>query len=557
MANSRFGLVVLALIILLGCRVSLAQDIPVAMVPPADDSLEEATPEFAISLNLDQEPLQTALFQLLFEAGNSKVIGDPNVRVSATIRANKVDEAIEQFSRQTGFLIVNAAGRYLVYSEGAAEVLNGEPVTYLYRFRQVRAADILQILKGQPPGGFPEAKMPTINPGTISPNSGSGGNGFSGGDGNPGGIPDGTPGGGQSGISSPLGNLEYQAIPHLNSILMKGDLSEVTSAIQFLSILDRPAPMVLIDLLIVQYNHGDSFNWRFDLTNATIGDPQAPMRDQVGDQIPQIDGFQIANAALNPTVGLLNLGTIASGSSSLASSFTSNLQLLISNQKARVVTNPHLAVYSGTPAFIDLTEQVNFTTTVQSQLTNETGIPASLASTTLMYVTPSVISEGRIHVAVNAKLESFSATPLAATNSASSLPDQLKNAIGTGVILAENETLIIGGLVRETAVEQRTGVPWLQDAPVVGPVFRTKTTQRQFVETVIYITPHVTRTQGYEDDYRKQTMSEMVRMQEQVQEVKDHYREDKLVSEQYDRLNRQVEKPRRKSILQRIFRLKE
>jgi type II secretory pathway component GspD/PulD (secretin) len=53
------------------------------------------------------------------------------------------------------------------------------------------------------------------------------------------------------------------------------------------------------------------------------------------------------------------------------------------------------------------------------------------------------------------------------------------------------ETLMIGGLIREQEIKTERKVPILGDIPVLKFLFRHKSMQKQKVDLMIFITPHL------------------------------------------------------------------
>ena len=57
--------------------------------------------------------------------------------------------------------------------------------------------------------------------------------------------------------------------------------------------------------------------------------------------------------------------------------------------------------------------------------------------------------------------------------------------------MKSGETLVIGGLVAKQGSVTDSGVPWLRRIPVLGYLFKSRTRNATYIETVIYITPYI------------------------------------------------------------------
>jgi type II secretory pathway component GspD/PulD (secretin) len=55
----------------------------------------------------------------------------------------------------------------------------------------------------------------------------------------------------------------------------------------------------------------------------------------------------------------------------------------------------------------------------------------------------------------------------------------------------DSETIVLGGLMRDTTSETISRLPWLSDIPILGNFFKNKQTSHERDEIVFLITPHV------------------------------------------------------------------
>ncbi|MBW2526421.1 MAG: type II secretion system secretin GspD, partial [Deltaproteobacteria bacterium] len=86
-----------------------------------------------------------------------------------------------------------------------------------------------------------------------------------------------------------------------------------------------------------------------------------------------------------------------------------------------------------------------------------------------------------------------------------------KRTANTTVVVRDQQTVVIGGLVRESQIEGKTKVPILGDIPVLGILFRQSLTQTQKTNLLLILTPHIVRDQN---DLRKIFERKMQQRQE-------------------------------------------
>lgn len=75
-----------------------------------------------------------------------------------------------------------------------------------------------------------------------------------------------------------------------------------------------------------------------------------------------------------------------------------------------------------------------------------------------------------------------------------------KRTASTTVVVADQQTVVIGGLMSDEYTTSRTKVPVLGDLPLLGALFRTSDVQKRKKNLLLVLTPHVIRDQ---EDLRK------------------------------------------------------
>ena len=73
------------------------------------------------------------------------------------------------------------------------------------------------------------------------------------------------------------------------------------------------------------------------------------------------------------------------------------------------------------------------------------------------------------------------------------------------IIVKDNHTIAVGGLIRETESDDESKVPWLGDLPILGNLFTSKADTAQRSELILLITPRVLR-QPEDGEFNKQNL---------------------------------------------------
>ena len=65
--------------------------------------------------------------------------------------------------------------------------------------------------------------------------------------------------------------------------------------------------------------------------------------------------------------------------------------------------------------------------------------------------------------------------------------------IESKVVINDGDTLVIGGIYKTTDNVGVGGVPWLQDIPLLGWLFKSKDTNKTQKQIFIFVTPYIVR----------------------------------------------------------------
>lgn len=106
--------------------------------------------------------------------------------------------------------------------------------------------------------------------------------------------------------------------------------------------------------------------------------------------------------------------------------------------------------------------------------------------------TPTVLSDGKISMRVMPEVSELDLTT-AVTIQAISVPGLTTRKVSTVVELGDGQTFAIAGLLKDTVREDVQKFPLLGELPVLGPLFRSSSFQRNETELVIMVTPRLVK----------------------------------------------------------------
>jgi type II secretory pathway component GspD/PulD (secretin) len=77
------------------------------------------------------------------------------------------------------------------------------------------------------------------------------------------------------------------------------------------------------------------------------------------------------------------------------------------------------------------------------------------------------------------------------TLKANNIPDETSAELVSNIIVKDGQTIVIGGLFRNTVTTGKTQIPLLGDIPIVGVLFRGTADESKREEVVVLLTPHI------------------------------------------------------------------
>lgn len=79
-------------------------------------------------------------------------------------------------------------------------------------------------------------------------------------------------------------------------------------------------------------------------------------------------------------------------------------------------------------------------------------------------------------------------------------PNISKKKVTTTSVVGDQQTVVIGGLVSDSETQTTKKVPFFGDIPIIGTLFRSKTTLNQKQNLLVFLTPYIIRS---EEDFRR------------------------------------------------------
>jgi general secretion pathway protein D len=283
--------------------------------------------------------------------------------------------------------------------------------------------------------------------------------------------------------------------------------------------LDIMPRQVLNEVLIAEVRLTDELKYGIEfLLGATPTPPQTATGAQTGTTTQNVSGVLVATpTTTTTTTGTGTVGTVsvpatipgvtvqsgASAAFSTAGGLTfvaldtvnklkGLINLLAAEGKVNILASPHIMAANNQEARIMIGEEVPILTSQSVPLISQA---TSFQTSTVQYrstgiilmVKPQINARGLVTLEIAQEVSDAKST----TTGVGGTPTFTVRHAKTSLITADNQTVVLGGLIREDTTHTSAGIPGLRKMPILGPLFGSEGVSKQKTELLVLITPHI------------------------------------------------------------------
>lgn len=265
-----------------------------------------------------------------------------------------------------------------------------------------------------------------------------------------------------------------------NSLLIlatPGDYEVITNALRQLDVVRR---QVLVEVLLAEVTLTDELRFGIDWfirtrnnTSGTLNFGGLPTTGGLPSRtgtVPPFTGLQLINLTGNEVRAVLNtFGT---------------------EGKTRILASPQIMVLDNEKAEIKVGDRISVQTQSQTGVSTGTGVLNSfqyLETGILLAVTPRINSGGMVTLEINQEVSQ----PGSPGTAANPNPDVSTRNAKTSVVVANGESIVLGGLIRENTLRDSSGLPLISKIPVLGALFGQQGLKNDRTELILMVTPRI------------------------------------------------------------------
>lgn len=109
----------------------------------------------------------------------------------------------------------------------------------------------------------------------------------------------------------------------------------------------------------------------------------------------------------------------------------------------------------------------------------------------ILNVTPHINAGGLVRLELEQTIRRTDPTPKTVGSGDSKAPSFTERNVKTTLLAQDGSTVVIGGIIQENGTVGKSGIPFLQDIPLLSPLFSVQNKNRDRTELLIAVTPHV------------------------------------------------------------------
>lgn len=156
-----------------------------------------------------------------------------------------------------------------------------------------------------------------------------------------------------------------------------------------------------------------------------------------------------------------------------------------------IISTPSLTVLDNREAILQVGDQIPVQTLTSVSAIGNTFNSVSYTNTgVILKITPHISESGRVMLEIEQEVSNVD--PLSDPNSTT--PRIQQRRVKTQVVVNDNESLMLGGLVKNETGKNSSQIPIAGDVPLVGNLFKNHGDSIGKQELIIMLTPHVVRS---------------------------------------------------------------
>jgi general secretion pathway protein D len=172
------------------------------------------------------------------------------------------------------------------------------------------------------------------------------------------------------------------------------------------------------------------------------------------------------------------------------------LNALATVTKVNVVSSPQIFVLNNRTAVLQVGDEVPVTTQTTVSVESSTSPVVNSVeyrnTGVILKATPRVNDSGLVLLDIAQEVSEVTTTSSSNIDS----PTIQQRRISSSIAVQDGQTIALGGLIKDRTSNEKTGIPYLSEIPLIGSAFGSTEVKHDRTELVVLLTPHVVRNEA-------------------------------------------------------------
>jgi general secretion pathway protein D len=299
-----------------------------------------------------------------------------------------------------------------------------------------------------------------------------------------------------------LGPTKIIADERSNSLLVYATQQDMKMIKDIVAKLDVLLPQVLIESVIMDVSLGNSWNFGVSVAqNPKTFNPTQGIQGAGGFNNGQ-SFFDFVNSTLGTNATPISnsafgnsLGSGLSYFGNIGPTWDVAVAAAAADNSVSIVQRPRIQTSQAKEAQFFVGSTVPYVTSVYYNSGIGGGPSSSYSQLQVgisLDVTPFINPNGLVVMDISQEIDDFNGSTF--IQGVGNVPNTDKRSLSSEVAVRDRDTIILGGFIRSEKDKNRSGVPVLQDIPILGNLFSSRTSNKTRSELLVLMRPTVLKT---------------------------------------------------------------
>lgn len=312
------------------------------------------------------------------------------------------------------------------------------------------------------------------------------------------------------------GDVSIKADKSTNALVISASQQDYEKVLTIVKKLDIPRDQVFVEGIIMEMALQDGFEQSAGLVQFNEGGGKAGFTSSANDAVnflnPLAGGSAILGFASGKTVSVPNYADLTKPAIQVPS-LIGFLNLIKSFGKTNILSTPQILAMDNQEASIEVGDQViTGTTAIAGANGAAPTVTPTFGDAKITLKIKPIISPNSENIRMEVDQSAGQISTLAVPkNFEGSVQPISTRKIKTNIIVQNGDTAVLGGLIKDEEIETVKKVPLLGDLPILGWLFKGKTSNKKKVNMLVFLTPKIIRNSGDQQKLLNYKVSERLK----------------------------------------------